>query len=79
MFLTEKLNKIENKVLTKGKEFNVNNPYGITKKEYDNFKNGMEQLENEVGNFQKKGININIFKDGGIVGIDHMTRPLRNF
>ena len=79
MFLTEKLNKIENKVLTKGKEFNVDNPYGITKQEYDNFKNGMEQLENEVGNFQKKGININIFKDGGIVGIDHMTRPLRNF
>ena len=79
IFLTEKLNKIENKVLTKGKEFNVNNPYGITKQEYDNFKNGMEQLENEVGNFQKKGININIFKDGGLVGIDHLTRPLGNF
>ena len=75
-FLTEKLDEIEDKLLTKGKEFNVNNPYGITKQEYDNFKKGQEKLQTEVSNFQNKGYNVRIFKDGGIVGIDHLTRPL---
>jgi hypothetical protein len=78
-FLTEKLEEIENKVLTAGKEFNENNKYGITKQEYENFKNGTGQLRSEVTNFQKKGYDVRIFKDGGIVGISHLTRPLREF
>jgi len=78
-FLTEKLDEIEDKLLTTGKEFNKNNEYGITKQEYEKFKNGMEKLRSEVTSFQKKGIDVNMLKGGGLVGISHLTRPLGNF
>jgi len=78
-FLTEKLDEIEDKLLTRGKEFDVDNPYGITKQEYEKFKKGQEKLQSEVISFKKKGIDINMFKGGGLVGISHLTRPLREF
>tara|TARA_R100000657_G_C4539172_1_gene16353 strand:- start:31 stop:498 length:468 start_codon:yes stop_codon:yes gene_type:complete len=76
-FLTEKLNEIENKVINLAtKKFDKNNKYGITKKEYENFKAGVEKLESGVGDFQKEGYSVNIFKDGGIASINYLTRPL---
>ena len=75
MFLTEKLNNIKNKVINLAtKEFDKNNKYGITKKEYENFVAGVEKLESGVGDFQQKGYSVNIFKDGGIVSIFEIDR-----
>ena len=78
-FLTEKLDEIEDKLLTTGKEFDVDNPYGITKQEYDNFKKGQEKLQSEVSKFQEKGYDVRMFKDGGIATIDDITGPLGKF
>ena len=76
-FLNEKLNEIENKVINlTTKEFDKNNKYGITRKEYEDYKAGIKKLESAVDDFQQEGYSVNIFKDGGIVSIFEMTKPL---
>ena len=49
---------------------------GVNNREYENFVAGIEKLESGVGDFQQKGYSVNIFKDGGIVSIFEMTKPL---
>ena len=51
----------------------------ITQKEYDQLINSAEEIaQSKIDFFNTCGIKAN-YAGGGIVGIDHLTRPLRNF